>query len=255
MGGWRWHNEIEQALLSIVEVMKSVAQENATAPADRVKGSVLQAFVTTNPAVLEDPSSSRNLALILRFSHGDLTGLMDWIFKMLSDNREWQSKVCASGRTTGSVEVAQPTDTGSRIVLETLRLEQSEYLYRRVGRSINIDGYVIPAGWLLRVCVQESHRDPKVFPSPERFDPDRFLGRTFDRSEYSPFGADEHGCMGARLAIFLGRVFVEELCLGYEWTVTREGPLEHGSRHRHHWRPSADSRVVMRPAKRSETVC
>ena len=53
--------------------------------------------------------------------------------------------------------------------------------------------------------------------------------------------------MGAHLAHFLGRIFVEELAIGFDWTVVRDGPLERGSRHRDHWRPSALKRVVMRP--------
>jgi hypothetical protein len=51
--------------------------------------------------------------------------------------------------------------------------------------------------------------------------------------------------MGSRLALFLGRLFVEELCHGFQWRVTLDGPLERGSRHRHHWRPSASKRIVM----------
>jgi cytochrome P450 len=123
-------------------------------------------------------------------------------------------------------------------------MEQSEYLYRRVVRPIVIDDYSIPAGWLLRICVQESHRDPAIFTDPNGFNPDRFLGRGFGRGEYSPFGADNHGCMGVPLVHFLGKIFVEELCHGYQWRVTRDGPLDRGSRHRHHWRPSAARRVV-----------
>ena len=99
--------------------------------------------------------------------------------------------------------------------------------------------------WLLRICVNESHRDPAVFAEPNTFDPDRFAGRTFSRLEYSPFGADTHGCMGAQIAHFLGRILVEELCAGFEWRLTRAGPPEHGSRQRDHWRPSAETLAVM----------
>jgi len=130
--------------------------------------------------------------------------------------------------------------------METLRLEQSEFLYRTVVRPITFEGMVLPAGWLLRICVQESHQDPTVFPDPTRFDPSRFEGRTYSRTEYSPFGADAHGCMGARLAHFLGRIFVEELART-DWQVVSDGPLERGTRHRHHWRPSDWLRMVMQP--------
>ena len=42
--------------------------------------------------------------------------------------------------------------------------------------------------------------------------------------------------------------FLEAGNMGSElWQVTRDGPLERGTRHRHHWRPSALRRVVMSP--------
>ena len=65
--------------------------------------------------------------------------------------------------------------TSTRIVMETLRLEQSEYLYRETTRDIEHKGVVIPRGWLVRLCVRESHQDPAIFANPDVFDPDRFL--------------------------------------------------------------------------------
>ncbi|MBC7788333.1 MAG: cytochrome P450 [Anaerolineae bacterium] len=248
-GGSRWQRRLEEALVSVTTLMRDVAAEGARSPDYVAAGSALRVILEADPALLDDPSRARNLFLVFRISHGDLTGLVDWLFKLLTDNPEWQSSMRTAGRTTGSPSSAQPSDVGSRIVLETLRMEQSEFLYRRIARPITFSDYALPEGWLLRICVQESHREPNVFPNPQRFDPNRFLARTFGKSEYSPFGADERGCMGARLALFLGRVFVEELCLGYEWQVTRDGPLERGSRHRHHWRPSAASRVILRSLK------
>ncbi|MBK6805586.1 MAG: cytochrome P450 [Betaproteobacteria bacterium] len=87
--------------------------------------------------------------------------------------------------------------------METLRLEQSEFLYRRVAKPFEVDGYTVPAGWILRLCVNEAHRDPAVFEDPDRFDPG-LRDRAWSRNEYSPFGGHTHGCMGAHLAHFLG---------------------------------------------------
>ena len=253
-GGSRWQRRLEEALVSVTSLMRDVASEGINSPQHLAAGSALRVILEADPAVLDDPNRARNLFLVFRISHGDLTGLVDWLFKLLTDNPEWQAQVRAFERTIGSPSGAQPSDIGSRIVLETLRMEQSEFLYRRIARPIALWDYTIPEGWLLRICVQESHADPNIFPNPQLFDPNRFLARTFGKSEYSPFGADERGCMGARLALFLGRVFVEELCLGYEWQVTRDGPLERGSRQRHHWRPSAASRVMLRSLRTSTSV-
>jgi cytochrome P450 len=130
--------------------------------------------------------------------------------------------------------------------MEALRLEQSEYLYRKVAQDFEFGGYRIPKGWLIRICVQESHRNPEIFADPTRFDPGRFAARAFTRSEYAPLGADAHGCMGTAIIHFLGRIFVEELTLGFDWEVVSDGPLERGTRHWRHWHPSSRFRVALR---------
>jgi cytochrome P450 len=171
---------------------------------------------------------------------------MDWIFHFAAAEPARLDPVRAHGRTAGGPRMQPPVDPATAFVMETLRLEQSEYLYRRVSRPIDIDGHRVPAGWILRLCVNESHRDPTVFADPDRFEPQRFLSRAYSRTEYSPFGGHTHGCMGAHVAYFLGRLLVEELALGYAWTVVSDGPIERGSRHRDHWRPSARRRIAMR---------
>ncbi len=54
--------------------------------------------------------------------------------------------------------------------------------------------------------------------------------------------------MGARLAVSLGSVFVEELAR-FDWEVLQDGPIERdGNRHRYHWRPNRRLRVRVLPA-------
>ena len=140
--------------------------------------------MTANPAALDDRTIAGNFILISHIAYGDLTGLHMWIFKLLSDHRS----------ALDPVRAGEP-DASTRIVMETLRLEQSEFLYRRVIRTFEYEGMRFPAGWMIRCCINESHRDPAVFPEPDRFDPERFARRAYSREEYAPFGADAHGCM------------------------------------------------------------
>jgi cytochrome P450 len=218
-------------------------------------GSALAHLLAAEPALFDDPTLTKNLILVFRLAYGDLTGLFDWLFKMLSDHPECLVRLREEGPATPSVVTgdeasasnAHPPALAVRIVMETLRLEQSEFLYRRVVRPVRHDDVLLPAGWLLRVCIQESHRSADVFEEPDRFDPDRFARRAFSRMEYSPFGLDNHACMGARLALSLGSVFVEELAR-FDWEVLRDGPIvRDGNRHRYHWRPNPRLGVRISP--------
>jgi cytochrome P450 len=123
------------------------------------------------------------------------------------------------------------------VIKETLRLHQSEYLYRRVVKPFEFEGYEVPKGWLVRICVRESHRDPKVFVEPERFNPDRFLEISGNR--YSPFGMLEHSCNGVPLVHLISRSILEELRQHGNLELTKKSPPVRAFRHWSHWRPSS----------------
>jgi len=246
-GGPRWRRDMLAGVAGLSELVREIGREAAAGSPRVAGGSALDLLAASEAHALDMPARVENFVMIYRIASNDLTGLLDWIFLFLGDAPRWRDAVRAHGRTAGAPRTALPLDPATCVVMETLRLEQSEFLYRRVAKPVEIDGWTIPAGWILRLCVNESHRDASVFEDPDRFDPGRFRDRAWSRSEYSPFGGHTHGCMGAHLAHFFGRLFVEELAIGFDWTVVRDGPLERGSRHRDHWRPSALRRVVMRP--------
>jgi cytochrome P450 len=244
-GGARWRRDLVDGVTRLAAEIRAIARDRAAGVPGIAAGTPIEAIADV-PGGLDRPERIENLVLIARVASKDLTGLMDWILHFASAEPEMLDRVRAHGRTAGGPRMQPPIDPATAFVMETLRLEQSEYLYRRVARPIDIDGHHIPAGWILRLCVNESHRDPAVFADPDRFDPPRFQSRAYSRTEYSPFGGLGHGCMGAAIAHFLGRLLVEELAIGYAWTVVSDGPIERGSRHRDHWRPSTRRRIAMR---------
>ncbi len=227
--------EVESAADEIVVVIRRHGDGITTAFANGVEPppSFLAALLRAHPAELDDPTTVLNLVFLLRTATTDVTGLLHWIVKLLGDNPEWLASVRAA---------AEPEDLAKRVVMETLRLEQSELLFRTAREDLHIDGFVVPAGWHLRVCVHESHRDPAVFDEPERFDPDRFK-RRYNRYEYSPLGALGHTCLGVKTVFALAGTFVERLATGYDMAVVSDGAPEFGM----HWRPSRRHRVVLRP--------
>lgn len=201
--------------------------------------SFLDEMIRAHPETAHQPAALGNLIYILQTSWRDLAGLLQWILKMLSDHPVWVHRLREETASAGG-----PASLASRIVMETLRLEQSDYLMRRATQEIRFNGFVIPKGWQLRICVRESHRSGDAFAEPDRFNPDRFHAGDHSKHSYSPFGASRIRCPGEHLSLSVGRIFVNELALGFDWEVTRDGPPEYGG---FHWKPSSKFRVRMTP--------
>src|SRR5207248_165758 len=73
-------------------------------------------------------------------------------------------------------------------IKETLRLNPIVPLVgRMLKQPMRIGGTSLPAGVVAAPCIHLAHRRPEVWPDPERFEPERFLGRAPDPYTFLPF--------------------------------------------------------------------
>jgi cytochrome P450 len=56
-----------------------------------------------------------------------------------------------------------------------------------------------------------THRRPDLWPEPERFQPERFLGRRTSPYEFFPFGGGVRRCLGMAFALFEMKVVLAEI--------------------------------------------
>jgi cytochrome P450 len=225
-----------RACAAVFEIVDQV-RELAASPR-RGRPSFLSELGRLHPELLADDEVMGNFVYTLQTARLDVNGLLMWLLKRAGENPAWMSGLAAEARRDPGA-VPRPGGLADRGVRETLRLDQSEFLLRRVKRPIRWGEFDIPAGWFVRVCVQESHRSPEAFDDPERFDPDRFLDPP-DRARYSPFGVYRRLCPGEHLARAIGMHLVIELASRYDLQVVGDGPPEFSG---FHWRPNPRFRV------------
>jgi cytochrome P450 len=90
------------------------------------------------------------------------------------------------------------------VILESLRLYPPAYMMARMNvETLNLGGYEIPPRTTLLASQWVMHRDPRFFPQPERFMPERWLDGLEQRlppGAYFPFGDGPRRCIGQGFA-------------------------------------------------------
>jgi cytochrome P450 len=97
-------------------------------------------------------------------------------------------------------------------IQETLRLRPViSIVLRRLTEPVEIGGYELPAGVSVAPSIYLVHRNPEIYPEPERFLPERFLERPPGTYTWIPFGGGVRRCLGASFAQFEMAVVLKEL--------------------------------------------
>lgn len=87
------------------------------------------------------------------------------------------------------------------VIREVLRSRPVVFDTPRVlPRAMEISGRTIPAGWWAAAAVPLVH-SAELYPEPEKFDPDRFVGDGAALDGWIPFGGGSRSCLGGRLAL------------------------------------------------------
>ncbi|XP_031763049.2 cytochrome P450 6k1-like isoform X2 [Galleria mellonella] len=104
------------------------------------------------------------------------------------------------------------------VINETLRkYPVMGWLDRIAANDYQIDSKLtITAGTPVYVNTVGMHYDPKYFPQPEKFDPDRFLHGDVEPFTYMPFGEGPRVCIGQRFAYITLRKAMTAIFLNFE---------------------------------------
>ncbi|CAI0450805.1 unnamed protein product [Linum tenue] len=113
------------------------------------------------------------------------------------------------------------------VMKETLRMYPPIPLLvpRKPSRSVEIEGYHVPAGTMTMVNAWAIGRDPGIWEQPEEFMPERFLndgckvdfrGQDF---ELIPFGAGRRGCPGISFAMATNELVLANMVNGFDWSL------------------------------------
>jgi cytochrome P450 len=172
----------------------------------------------------------RDEAMTLYLAGHETTALtLAWAWYLISRHPEVEEKLAAewraalAGRSPGAEDLAKLPYT-SAVISESMRLYPPVYaLGREATRDLEIGGYRVKRGYTVLMSQWVSHRDPKYFPDPERFYPERWadgLAQRIPKYAYYPFGGGQRMCVGSHFALMEATILLATV--GQRWRFTLE---------------------------------
>lgn len=154
---------------------------------------------------MTDQQAHDEARLMLIAGQDDMTAVLSWSWYLLARHPEIETRFreeiqsVLDGRTPEFADVERLPFT-QKIIKETLRLYPPTWslVPRSATEEISLGEYRIPRGTWLIVSPWATHHDPRHFPDPEKFDPERFSGerqRSMLPYTYIPFGAGPRMCI------------------------------------------------------------
>jgi len=154
---------------------------------------------------MSDEEMRDELLTLLVAGHETTATSLAWAIERLSRHPEKLE------RLRGEVE-AGTDEYLTATIQETLRLRPViSIVLRRLTEPVEIGGYELPAGVSVAPSVYLVHRNPEIYPEPERFRPERFLDNPPGTYTWIPFGGGVRRCLGAAFAQFEMAVVLREL--------------------------------------------
>jgi cytochrome P450 len=152
---------------------------------------------------MDDGELRDQLVALLLAGHETTATAMSWVFDLLFRNPAVHRRL---------EEDPDDEEYLDAVIAEAMRLYPPLPIVDRVLASpFEVKGHTLPPGTVLAPCIYLAHRRPDVYPEPDEFHPERFLGHRPDTYSWIPFGGGIRRCVGASFATFEMRVVLRTI--------------------------------------------
>ncbi len=170
---------------------------------------------------MSDQELRDEMVTLLLAGHETTATSLAWAFHRLLGRPEVLDRLRAElgGRRVEPEEVGR-LEYLDAVIKETARLNPVIVnVGRRLQAPMRIGGHDLPAGVVASPCIYLTHRRADLWPEPERFDPDRFLGARPSPYAFFPFGGGVRRCIGAAFASYEMKIVLAEILARVELRI------------------------------------
>lgn len=185
---------------------------------------------------LPDQELRDELVTLLGAGHETTTSGLAWAFMWILGTPHVREKVLEEVRAAAPGGALDPENLPrlrylDAAIQESLRIAPPIPIVRRwLAEPTTLGGHELPAGTFVCPSAFLAHRDPRTFPDPLRFDPERFLGQRPGPYAYFPFGGGNRICIGLPFALYEMKVVLATILARADLSLV--GPPSLDSRRR-----------------------
>ena len=196
LGGLTPAAKTRAVLRKIDEVLFELIERGRADPLTQFRGDVLALLLRAthqDGTPMEDQAIRDELLTLLMAGYETTTSALAWTFERLLRNPP------AMQRLLDEIERGDDRYLDA-VVKEGLRARTAvPIVARRAHIPVELGEYSFPAGSVFLISIYLVHRDPKMYPEPDEFRPERFLDPDADKV-WIPFGGGVRRCLGASFA-------------------------------------------------------
>jgi cytochrome P450 len=199
--------------------------------------SLLDMMLAASPDRTPESEKSLRDQVITIFLAGyeTVANALSWTWYLLSQNPEAESRL--QEEIDRELQGRSPTyDDIPHLRYVEMVLAESMRLYppawamgRQALNDFQLGDYFLPAKTTVLMSQYITHRDPRFFPDPLRFDPERFTPEAKARRtkfSYFPFGAGFRQCIGESFAWMEGVLLLATLAQKWKLKLVPNHPVE-----------------------------
>jgi len=196
--------QVDDALLAEI-------RRRRAAPPDPADPSVLSMLIDARDesgAPMTDQELHDELLTLLAAGHETTATSLAWAFDLLLEHPAALGRLRAEldevvGRRAITAADVPRLPYLEAVVRETLRLHPViPMVARKTQAPFTVAGYDLPVGTYVCPSIVLAHRNPAIYPEPNAFRPERFLGAKVDPYAWLPFGGGARRCLGIAFALY-----------------------------------------------------
>jgi cytochrome P450 len=184
-------------------------------------------------SLLTDQEIADHMSFLMMAAHDTLTSSVSSLVYMLGKHPEWQDKLRAEMQGLGLPPGAPlPYERLGELALFEMAFKEAMRInppvpgiLRAAVRDFQFEGRDIPAGTRIAINTIFTHRTPKIWSEPLKFDPLRFTDdavRTRHKYAWVPFGGGAHMCLGLHFAYMQAKTFFYHLLTTTKVSLARD---------------------------------